>query len=170
MAENDARRKSELVIAGELKNFTNKTNAQLLEIGLTRADADALASWQILPSRGGTDNADKKPAVQIPPFVVVEVQESNETIADGVAPDGLDNTWQMNLGVAYVTELNDALPEDHSANVQILRKGLQAIRPGYEPDLKYRLHGMSILGQDYFEDAEKRLRGDVYSLVLGCSG
>jgi hypothetical protein len=170
MAESDVRRKAELVIVGELKNFTNKTNEELKMIGLTRAEADALAAWAILTSRGGTDSVDKQAAVESPPFVVAEAQDGQELIAEGVARDGLDNTWQINMGVAYVTELYDALPEDHSASVQLLRKGLQAIRPGYEPDLKFRLHGINILGLDDFEDAEKRARGDVYSLVIGCSG
>lgn len=170
MAEYDVRRKAELVITGELLNFTNYTDEQLTERGLTRVEADALAGLNILPSRGGTDNVAEKPAVEVAPFVTAEAQDGEELIADGVAPGGLDNTWKINLGVAYITELDDALPKEHAATVQLLRKGLQAIRPGYEPDLKFRLHGLNILGQDDFEDATKRARGDVFSLVLGCSG
>lgn len=170
MDEQDVRRKSELVIAGELKNFTNKTNAELLDVGLTRTEADALAAMTILPSRGGTDNAAKEAVVEVPPFVVVEAQDSQELIGDGAAKGGPDNTWQINLGVAYVTVIEDTIPEDHSAKVQLLRKGLQAIRPGYEPDLKFRLHGLNIFGLDDFEDTAKAARGDVYSLIVGCSG
>ncbi len=170
--ENDVRRKSELVVAGELKNFTNKTDEDLKNIGLTRTDADTLAAWKILVSRGGTDNPEEEAAVQVPPFVVVEAQDGEELLADDIrlVSEKNENAWKVNMAVAYVTELVDALPKDHSANVQLLRKGIQAIRPGYEPDLKYRLHGLNILGLDDFEDTAKRARGDIFSLVLGCSG
>ena len=37
-------------------------------------------------------------------------------------------------------------------------------------DLKFILHGINIIGQDDFEDGEKRARGDIFSLAIWCSG
>lgn len=171
MAEQDPRRKAEVVIAGELKNFKNKTDQELALIGLTRLEADTLGSWSILVSRGGTDNPQEEAAVQEPPFVLVEAQEGEEVVSTGRrVPDGLENTWLVNLAVGYITNLDDVLPKDHSRNVNLLRKGIQAIRPGYDPVENFRLHGLDILGADDFEDKEKRARGDLFSIVVGCSG
>jgi len=49
-------------------------------------------------------------------------------------------------------------------------RGLQAIRPGEDLTLKFILHGINIIGQDDFEDGEKRARGDIFSLAIWCSG
>ena len=45
-------------------------------------------------------------------------------------------------------------------------RGLQAIRPGEDLTLKFILHGINIIGQEDFQDEEKRGRGDIFSLAI----
>jgi hypothetical protein len=149
--ENDIRRKAEIVLAAELTS---------------RLPND----WTILVSRGGggSESESGEPTEHIPPFVVVEAQGSEELRADFF--DHNENIWQMNVAIGYVTELTDTLPIDHSQNLRKVLEAISGILPGYDADHKFRLHGIDILGTDDFEDPAKQARGDIITVVIGCSG
>lgn len=142
--ENDIRRKTEIVLRDEL--------ATRLGVG-----------WKVLVARGGTDNPDEEAAVQTPPFVVVQARAAEKTMAQ-------ENTWLVNVAVGYVTELTDTLPKDHSANLRTVLVALEGILPGYDPDQKFRLHGIDVMDTNAFSDQPKRARGDIITCVVGCSG